>query len=415
MGPSGMRSHRPPVTGKRGLVILAVLGALGGGALWSGLGRPGPDGKSTVRLIPSGSSSSPFKNTAESVAYIGDEACAACHAEIAKTFRHHPMGRSMTTPAAILPGTRGVVFEVGDLAYSIDRRDGRVYHAETRGAGAGAAPGKTEAEVRYIIGSGTRGYSFLIEREGELFQSPIAWYTQERKWDLAPGYRDRNQHFDRKITAGCLFCHTNRFEKVEGKSTVFHGLSIGCERCHGPGELHAQGPQPVDGVDVTIVNPVRLRPAALRENVCEQCHHQGTDRLETSENSLSAYRPGLPLEKYVLIPSTRFDPSMRNNAVSHTEQMRNSRCFRESSGELGCTSCHDPHVLPEPEDRVAYYRKRCFECHADRGCSLPVSERLARSPDDDCMSCHMPRSRTTNVAHTALTNHTIPRDLPAAR
>ena len=74
----------------------------------------------------------------------------------------------------------------------------------------------TEAEVRYVIGSGTRGYSFLVERGSNLFQSPIAWYTQERKWDLAPGYRERNLHFERPIISGCLFCHTNRFDEGRG-------------------------------------------------------------------------------------------------------------------------------------------------------------------------------------------------------
>ena len=44
-----------------------------------------------------------------------------------------------------------------------------------------------------------------------------------------PDYRERNWHFERVITPGCLFCHTNRFHKAEGKLPVFHGLTIGCE------------------------------------------------------------------------------------------------------------------------------------------------------------------------------------------
>ena len=74
-----------------------------------------------------------------------------------------------------------------------------------------------------------------------LYQSPIAWYSQEH---VGPGasLRMRNLHFDRPITPGCLFCHANRFEVAEGRSPVFHGLAIGCERCHGPGELHARQP-----------------------------------------------------------------------------------------------------------------------------------------------------------------------------
>ena len=70
-----------------------------------------------------------------------------------------------------------------------------------------------------------------------------------------------NVHFDRPIIAGCLFCHANRFDMNEGRPPVFHGLSIGCERCHGPGELHARRPEVVQGRDWTIVNPADLEPA----------------------------------------------------------------------------------------------------------------------------------------------------------
>jgi hypothetical protein len=351
---------------------------------------------------------SPYVNTRPGVAFVGNDVCARCHAEISRAFAQHPMGRSMTTPEAVLSEARGLVFRVDDLDYSIDRCGGRVFHQETKHATAARAASKTEAEVRYVIGSGTRGYSFLIERGADLFQSPIAWYTQEQKWDLAPDYRQNNRHFDRVITSGCLFCHTNRFERQEGKPPVFEGLVIGCERCHGPGELHSRNPQLIDGKDLTIVNPVDLEPA-LRENVCEQCHFQGAERIDLPGHSIFDYRPGLNLEEYLRITSSQFDPTLRNRAVGHVEQMRESLCFKQSAGALGCTSCHDPHRLPSNSSRVAYYRDRCNRCHADHGCSLSEATRLKQNPQDDCTACHMPRKNLTIVAHTAMTNHAIPR------
>jgi len=38
--------------------------------------------------------------------------------------------------------------------------------------------------------------------------------------------------------------------------------------------------------------------------------------------------------------------------VGQVGRMHESRCFRASGGRLGCISCHDPHELPEPEEKV---------------------------------------------------------------
>jgi hypothetical protein len=92
------------------------------------------------------------------------------------------------------------------------------------------------------------------------------------------------------------------------------------------------------------------------------------------------------------------------------EQMYASRCFQKSTGagKLGCISCHDPHALPAPEQRVAFYRDRCLQCHADQACSLPRPARLEKSPEDSCITCHMP-TRGSSITHTAITDHTVPR------
>ena len=318
----------------------------------------------------------------------------------------------MSSPAESQPEANGVVFQVADLVYSVLRRDGRVFHREEKRDERGRTIAANEEEVRYVLGSGRRGLAFLVERGDRLYQSPITWYAQERRWDLAPRYRIWNGHFNRPITAGCLFCHTNRFDMAEGRPPVFHGLAIGCERCHGPGELHARRPEAVDGHDWSIVNPADLEPPSLRESVCEQCHWQGAQRTNQPGRSAFDYRPGLPFDRFVRVSEVSGDPVSRLQAVGQVEQMHRSRCYQESGGELGCITCHDPHRLPEPGERVAYYQSRCLQCHAEHGCALPRAQRLAQRPDDDCTACHMPRSHALDIAHTAITVHTIPRISP---
>jgi predicted CXXCH cytochrome family protein len=102
-----------------------------------------------------------------------------------------------------------------------------------------------------------------------------------------------------------------------------------------------------------------------------------------------------------------------NKFATQPEQMHDSRCFRASEGRLGCISCHDPHVLPGPEEKPAYYRDRCLGCHTDQDCRLPANDRAKRTPANDCTGCHMPRSSSSNNTHVATTNHRIPRSAEA--
>ena len=258
---------------------------------------------------------SPYKNTRPGVKYVGDESCVRCHREIAETYRQHPMGHSLAPIAQAWPSggdeqSGRPLFEAQGLEYSIERRDGRVIHQETRRDQAGRTIARNEAEVQYVLGSGRRGLSYLIERDGFLVQSPITWYSQAGRWGLSPGYEDLNYHFDRSVQPGCLFCHTNRVELEGGalnryKPPVFRGYAIGCERCHGPGELHVANPLMIDGKDLTIVNPVALAPS-LRDAVCEQCHLAGAQRVERLGLRSEDYRPGLPLHRFwtVLVPAS---------------------------------------------------------------------------------------------------------------
>jgi hypothetical protein len=401
------------------------MAVLGGSILLLGLGlgwtfwTAGPsagDGASTRDRHADTWPSSPWKNARPDVQYVGDDACVRCHADIAETFRRHPMGRSLA-PIDSAPSVGGgqsdgtTTVEAGSSRLTVERRGGREVHREARTDEKGRVLAQVEAVVKYALGSGTRGVTYLVERDGRLFESPISWYSQKGRYDLSPGYEHDNAHFNRAIEPNCLFCHANRVEPVgltvnRYEEPLFRGHAIGCERCHGPGELHVRRPEVVEGRDPTIVNPRHLEPA-LRVAVCEQCHLLGTHRIERPGRGPFDYRPGFPTIDFFAIYGRADERG--NKVVGHVEQMKASRCFRESRGELGCTSCHDPHQVPSTGERTEYFRGRCLACHESKGCKLPRPERLARSPDDDCTRCHMPRSQSLDIAHVATTDHRISR------
>jgi Tfp pilus assembly protein PilF len=303
------------------------------------------------------------------------------------------------------------LFEFQGLEYSIEQRDRQVWHKEVRRDEARQVIAQVQVPVEYVIGSGRRGFSYVVVRDNFLVESPITWYARAARWGPSPGYEDGNHHFDRPLQPGCLFCHTNHVEPVGGalneyQPPPFRGHAIGCERCHGPGQLHVRRPIGEGGKDLTIVNPADLEHS-LRDAVCEQCHLSGTQRVERPGARFQDYRPGLPLHRFwtVVVPESL---ATSGKFVGQVEQMRDSRCYQATGGALGCISCHDPHRLPSAAERVAYYQGRCLQCHADRGCSLPASERLVKVQDDSCIECHMPRSRmTSDIPHVTMTDHRV--------
>jgi len=365
-----------------------------------------------------------FLNIHPDVRYVGDERCVDCHASECTSFRKHPMGRSLVPIGDPSTGERydaanhNPFSALGSL-WEVERRGERVWHKETRLGPEQEPLSQSETEIHFVVGSGNLGHSYVTNRDGYLFQTPISWFSRKQIWDTSPGFPE-DRRTGRPITAQCLFCHANRVHPLEGsvnryETPIFDGYAIGCERCHGPGERHLENPGRRDtetNIDYTIVNPRWLAPD-LRQSVCEQCHLEGESRILRRGRSLYDFRPGLPFDSFWTVYVRGAERAVDHRAVHHVEQMAASRCYRlseESASEgkrkLGCATCHNPHDYPAAADRVAYYRKQCLNCHKDRGCSLPAPERWANN-ENSCFDCHMPRVATADIAHAASTDHRI--------
>jgi hypothetical protein len=408
------------------LLGLASVAVIGGGLVfgWYASSKRKTETSKLEDTDPRLTFATPYRNVRPEVRYAGDEACLPCHGDIADTYRHHPMGQALAPVAHVAAEQRydetvHNPFTQFGSEFQVERRGDHVVHALLRRDAAGQVRAQIDNEVQYVLGSGTHGRSYLLEHDGYLFQSPISWFSQKKIWDISPGYTPA-LNFNRLITVECLFCHTNDanwepHSVNRYRPPIFQGHRIGCERCHGPGELHVQAQsrgEVVEGLDTTIVNPGRLKDTVLRDSVCEQCHLLGEVRIVRRNREPFDYRPGLPLHLFrsVFVRSPRL--AGQHKAVGHVEQMRVSRCSQGSKGALGCVSCHDPHLLPAPEKRVAYYRDQCLKCHdgnqalTQRTCSVSVAERQ-QTNGDSCFACHMPRATSSDIAHTAVTDHRI--------
>ena len=353
--------------------------------------------------------------------YVGSEACAACHADIARSFKSHPMAQSIRrvdadSNAGLAHGEVSRVAGAQRVLY-VEIRDGNMRHHEQMLDESGEPIYDQAVPMEYVVGSGRRATAYVHQRGNLLCMSPLNWYSRAQRWDLAPGYRpDDPRRFDRRVTDECLGCHAGRVAPA-GRSLntydrpAFHELSIGCENCHGPGRRHValrQSDPSADRDADTIVNPARL-DRARRESICNQCHLQAAARIPRQGRSDLDFRPGREVEEIWSFLDEQSGPGGDGptRAVSHVQQMRESRCFAESGGRLGCISCHDPHGVPPEAARVEFYRDKCLKCHQEGACTLSAGRR--QEQQDSCIACHMPAREPSNVVHVTQTDHRVVR------
>ena len=303
------------------------------------------------------------------------------------------------------------------LSFEVSRRDGTLYQSEYAVDREGKEVFRQTWPLAYALGAGENGFGFVIRREGHLFEAPLTYYTKPQAWDLSPGYELRNDAFSRPILAQCIGCHSGRPQPIPDRVGAYRDpplaeLAVGCENCHGPGERHVAerqtGRSPQAGVDTNIVNPARL-PGWLADNICMKCHQGGDVRVAQPGKQEQDFRPGTPLDNVMAIFKVPLHRGSKPQSVllEHYFAMTLSKCYRASAGRLRCITCHNPHAQLSGREAEDDYRTKCLGCHRPENCMLPAEERLRKSHNDDCASCHMPKRDVTTITHAALTDHLI--------
>ena len=356
--------------------------------------------------------SAPYRNTDPGVKYVGSKVCAGCHSQIYAQYIKTAMGRSFTLPSPQLVSTAVTIHsDLLNRDFRVYREGESVYQVESESRD-GQLVFENKHKIEYVIGSGENGMSFVVRRGDHLFQAPLSYYSRAAKWDLSPGYEETDQGFNRPIYDACITCHAGRPQPVAGRDGLystppFTELAVGCENCHGPGELHVKerGSGFRGTPDDSIVNPSRL-PARLAEDICMKCHQGGAARVLLPGKNYTDFRAGTRLAGTVAIFSLPLSPN-GTDLLEHHVSMKLSACYWKSSGKLSCLTCHDPHRQPDATAAPSFYRSRCFTCHTGRDCTESATARAANA--DNCIACHMPKRDVEKISHSALTNHRIPR------
>ncbi len=357
------------------------------------------NGLITLALCAAAQTSKPTPDPTHTLssAYVGNDACARCHASIYESFSRTPMAHA-SGPAIENLKPADFTHAKSGVHYRIDTENEKVWLSFQR---PGDSAINDKRQLLYFIGSGRRGRTYLFSVDDFFFESPVNWYAGRQVWDMAPAYGNaREIPLNLPAYASCLQCHTSGMQPpakgTENKysTPLFTQNGVGCERCHGPGSAHIKG--------ASIINPVKLQPPQ-RDSVCMQCHLEGNVAIERAGRHAYDFTPGDILDDFVRHYVLAVDSNSGLGANTQFEALAQSVCKKKSGDAMSCMSCHDPHTSSAAEDRASYYRGKCLACH---GAAFGAKH----NPDrPDCTACHMPSSLSTDISHTEVTDHRIRR------
>lgn len=304
-----------------------------------------------------------------------------------------------------LPGD--FLHTVSGVHYRITEDAGRVWLSYDREALARGAFGPLHGrqELRYFIGSARRGRTYVFEQQGYWFESPINWYAKKKVWDMAPHYQNmREMPLTLSVDPGCLHCHVSGAASslLDARNHYagepFAQGGITCEACHGDTSAHVASNGKVDLMKIGALEPVR------RDSVCLSCHLEGVAAVERAGKRIENFKPGDDVFETTVFFTYKGENGSGGRATSQWEALLESACKRRSGDKMTCTTCHDAHGSPAPEQRVAFYRQKCLACHAGSGFA---ENHHPENPD--CTACHMARPPTNDIAHEQVTDHWIRR------
>jgi tetratricopeptide (TPR) repeat protein len=373
----------------------------------------------------------PYLNHSDTARYVGIQTCRSCHQQIYNSFIQTGMGQSFA------PATKQKsvgVFNKHAVIY--DKYQDFYYHpfwvADTMKIMEFRLKGKDTIfkrieNVDYIIGSGQHTNSHIYSSNGYLYQMPMTFFSQKKRWDFPPGFENGfNTHFNRKIGLECMSCHNAIPDFVQGSENKFNSLpeGINCERCHGPGSIHVQ--QRSTGskidtskyIDYSIVNPGKLS-VERQFDVCQRCHLQGNAVLKKGK-SFFDFKPGMVLSDYISVFLPKYEHSDDEFVMaSHSDRLKQSRCFIESlrkvdstslrpyKNALTCVTCHNPHISVKATN-TELFNTACKNCHNSTSSPVCTEDVKIRNKNaDNCVSCHMPRSGSIDIPHVSIHDHYI--------
>jgi nitrate reductase cytochrome c-type subunit len=318
--------------------------------------------------------------------------CNKCHVE-ALTQPTTYMARALEAVenSKILVDHPLLTTSVGKYSYRIERKGSQSEYTVTDGTKTVTMP------IRWVMGaSSALGQTYILEKDGELFESRVSWFreldglgpTMGSGGNVAP---DINQAAGRLMSDDdkrrCFGCHATN--AVQGRELTLDKLTPGvqCGHCHQAIDAHlsavlAGNHQPSPPPDLHKLIGLSAEQAS---NFCGQCHRTWAE---------------IALQGNPSIGNIRFQPY----------RLTGSKCYDPDDARISCLACHNPHHDFNPQ--TVNFDNKCLACHAGGNASNTKPARLKAGAKacpvakEKCVSCHMPKLDLPG-AHYKFTDHRI--------
>jgi Cytochrome c554 and c-prime len=330
--------------------------------------------------------------------FAGSASCANCHKEIYNSHIHtaHFLTSGIADEKNIQgdfrEGKNEFVFN-GNVTVAMEKRPTGLYQVEYVN-GIEKRSGKFDV----VVGSGTKGQTYLNWNQNRLFQLPITWFTAASQWSNSPGFPDKAV-FNRPITVRCLECHSTYAKIISelpkkpdefDRSAMIYGVD--CETCHGPSAEHVayQTQNPAEKKAKYVINPALL---SRQQNLdmCALCHG---GLLQKTKPSFSFTAGDALADYFKKDTSVQFSA----NIDVHGNQLgllAASKCFIQST-TMTCNSCHNPHV--NEAGQKAVFSQRCISCHTTEHVGeCKMTNDIGTTIKNNCIDCHMPLEQSQSI------------------
>jgi len=271
-----------------------------------------------------------------------------------------------------------LTFKTGKYSYRIERQGDQSSYSVSDGVQTLTMP------IRWAMGASSAiGQTYILEKEGELYESRVSYFTELNGLDVTLGAQDvlptnlldaagRRMTLEDKLQ--CFGCHATN--ATEGQQVTLNKMIPGvhCERCHGPAEKHLASVTRGDSNPIMMKHLSKMSTEQISD-FCGQCHRTWEE----------------------VIAQGRFDI---NDIRFQPYRLTGSKCYDVDDLRISCLACHDPHH--ELDSNSLDYDSKCQACHR-RG---RAGARVCKVSTNRCASCHMPKLDLPG-AHHKFTDHRI--------